>query len=304
MMRAMKADNYRLRIVAAIMVMLAYFSLDGKASEPSQTHGSSIDTITVEAQRQRIQLEHQVSAFLSSILIHHHDWSHARWDSPICPLVAGLSREKGEFMLTRLSLSAREAGAPLDRDDCRANLYIVITSEPNVLLKKWVKRDQRMLDDRYGMPAINRFLHSTKPVRIWLNADFVDDSSGAPMSLGSLGGVSLIPMNQHPRGSRLRYDEVRSISTAIVIVDSTQLDGVNFGQLADFVTLLGLAEVDQDKDYANAPTIWSLFKNRDRAPDGMSPWDKAFLKALYSTQQDSVMQTSEMSTAMLKSLDH
>ena len=295
---------YRLPIVSLIIVMLAYFSHRAKASEPTQTHDPALDTITVEAQRERAQLEREISAYLSSILIRHHDWSHARWDIPICPLVAGLSRDKGEFMLARISESARAAAAALGAENCRPNLYVVVTSEPSVLLKKWLKRDMRMFDDRYGMTAINRFLHSTRAVRVWFNAEFVRAGSGAPMPVDSLDGVNFFPVNRNPRGSRLQYDEVRSITTAIVIVDVTQLEGVNFGQLADFVTLLGLAEVDQDKDYANVPTILSLFKNRERAPsEGMSPWDKAFLKALYSTEQDSVMQTSEMSTSMLKSLE-
>jgi hypothetical protein len=295
---------YRLPIVSLIIVMLAYFSSGAKASEPPQTHDPALDTITVEAQRERAQLEREISTYLSSILIRHHDWSHARWDSPICPLVAGLSRDKGEVMLARISESARAAAAALGPENCRPNFYIVVTSEPNRLLKKWVKRDKRMFDERYGMRAFNRFLHSTRPVRVWFNAEFVEDGSGAPMPADSLDGVNFFPVNRNPRGSRLQYDEVRSITTAIVIVDVTQLEGVNFGQLADFVTLLGLAEVDQDKDYASVPTILSLFKNRERAPnEGMSPWDKAFLKALYSSEQDSVMQTSEMSTSMLKSLE-
>src|SRR5450631_3761667 len=74
--------------------------------------GAGADTVTVEGQRNRADLQRKVNTFLSSVIVHHHDWSFARWDQAVCPLVASLSHDEGEFMLTRLSAIVRAAGAP------------------------------------------------------------------------------------------------------------------------------------------------------------------------------------------------
>jgi hypothetical protein len=58
----------------------------------------------------------------------------ARWQSPICPLVAGLPRDHGEFILQRVSQIAGDVGVPLATDHCRGNFYVVVTANPEALL--------------------------------------------------------------------------------------------------------------------------------------------------------------------------
>jgi hypothetical protein len=114
-------------------------------------------------------------------------------------------------------------------------------------------------------------------------------------------GQMTYPVNHRARGSRLLYDDVPAISTAIVIVDSNRIEGLKFGQLADYVALIGLAEVNLDKDLGDVPTILHLFSARAGAKQqGLTPWDEAFLKALSGTPQEDVMQLSEMQTAALR----
>ena len=55
----------------------------------------------------------------------------------ICPQVAGLPRNDGEFILARLSQIALVAGAPLGPEHCRANFYVIVTEKPNQLRKAW-----------------------------------------------------------------------------------------------------------------------------------------------------------------------
>ena len=56
-----------------------------------------LDTITVEAKR---KLEHQVDQFVQAAIVHRVGEPLMRWDTPVCPLVAGLSKEHGEFVRT------------------------------------------------------------------------------------------------------------------------------------------------------------------------------------------------------------
>jgi hypothetical protein len=69
------------------------------------------------------------------------------------------------------------------------------------------------------------------------------------------------------------------------------------GQLADYIAVVGLAEIDFDKDLGDAPTILHLFRTSGQSFDGgLSVWDQAFLKSLYDTPQESTFQLSKMTT--------
>ena len=82
--------------------------------------------VTVTAPREE-QLKHEVDTFVSSAITRPYgDDSLLRWDHPVCPLVAGLSRQSGEFVLLRLSQIARSAHAPLGSETCKPNLFVIV----------------------------------------------------------------------------------------------------------------------------------------------------------------------------------
>jgi hypothetical protein len=276
-----------------------------------------LDQITVEAQRERAVLEHQVSSFVSAISAAPFHESLARWSTPICPLVAGLPREHGEFVLTRVSQIATDAGVPLASEHCHGNFYVIVTADPDALLKAWIKRDISMFGDAGGS-KIRAFLKSSSPIRVWYNAD-LNTADGLPLTghdgsdLGSvamgptMGGGPLagVPANDHALGFRLKHDEVRGLSSAIVLVDSRRARGVSFGQLADYIALIGLAELRLDANVGDAPTILHLFSASGKTPPaGLSPWDQYFLKALYHTEQSDVMQLSEIKISIVRDVLH
>jgi hypothetical protein len=130
------------------------------------------DTFTIQAQKRR-EVEREVSHFVFSVPRRYLDDSLSRWNTPICPLVAGLTHDQGEFVLARLSQIATSAKAPLAGAHCKPNFYIVVTHEPDLLLKKWHARDRPMFVTRNGQGYINDFLNTPRPVRVWYNADFL-----------------------------------------------------------------------------------------------------------------------------------
>ncbi|MBS0579735.1 MAG: hypothetical protein JSR36_10805 [Proteobacteria bacterium] len=268
----------------------------------------NLDTVTVEARRRK-ELEHEVDHYVDSLTGHPRGEALARWDEPICPLVAGLPRQEGEFVLARLSQIASKAGAPLAGEKCDANLFVVLSNEPEVLLRKWWARDRRLFATHNGVGAIRTFLDTPRPVRVWYNAGVLS-AEGLPASSGvTLGGLvsptlgtSNIPTTTVHSASRLRYGAVPGLSSVIVVVDTRRLEGLNFGQLADYVGLIGLAQVRLDADPGSAPTILRLFRAAADRPAALSPWDEAFLASLYRSEQGSVMQLSGMEHAMLDSI--
>src|SRR6185437_12333226 len=101
-------DTHRasLRSIAVLLACTAYASVT-----VAQSDSPTPPQVTIDAQRKAI--EPRVRAFVNEYLHVESEEGPARWRSPVCPTVLGLSRDDGEFILARLSQIAREAGVPL-----------------------------------------------------------------------------------------------------------------------------------------------------------------------------------------------
>ena len=282
----------------------------------SRTEKNQLDTVTIEGTRQRKELERQVSHFVSSVPVHYSYESMARWNTPICPLVAGLTRDQGELVLTRISQIVTASQAPLAAVHCSINFYIIISREPDTFLKEWRARDPNMFSRQNGGGYIKTFVESRRPVRVWYNSDLGSadaiptspaDVALSPQIAGpGLGGPRGVraTANTVRTSTRLSYGAIRNLSTVIVIVDSTRTEHLSLSQVADYVAMVGLAEInpDADADVGTAPTILRLFQNTETPPAGLSTMDQAFLTSLYATNQESVWQSSAMKRDMLNSI--
>ena len=276
-----------------------------------------LDGVTIEAQRnERAQLRTQVDQFVTTAVVHHVGESLMRWDTPVCPLVGGLPREQGEDILQRFSQAARSAGVPLAPEKCAANLFIIASSHTAQILEELPKKRPGLFDTTYGLGGLQHFLLTDRPVRVWYNwqnqgdpsaeiyivATFLGSSPtvGGAFGPGQLSGAGTGLGGYRMPNSRLSLTVTKSINSAVIIVDLTRMKGVNVGQLADYVTMAGLAEINLDRTVTSAPSVLRLFSDPSQAPvDGMSWWDHALLKSLYSTHPESVMQISDMENQMV-----
>ena len=103
------------------------------------------------------------------------------------------------------------------------------------------------------------------------------------------------------KDTRLEFNAVRPISSVIVLVDFDDVKAMKLGALTDYISMVGLAQVDLDGDWGDVPTVLRLFSNSaDVAAQRMSAWDRSFLKALYSTPQKSRFQRSEIARSMVR----
>jgi hypothetical protein len=265
---------------------------------------SKLDTVTVEARKQS-EIKSQISKFVAGAVFTYLNDSLERWDTPICPLVAGLPREGGEFVLARLSEIARDSHAPLGPEHCRPNLYVVITDDPDFLLEKWSSRDPHLFNTCNGMGYVRDFLHSKRPVRAYYNARFASGSGEQNFSALALQGLRLDPsfggcVGSGAAGTRLRFGAVQQLTSVIVVVDSRYTTNLNMGQLADYVAMVGLAQIRLDRDTGSAPTILHVFQGTDPQVQGLSPWDRAFLYGLYTTSQSSVLEVTTIKRVMFE----
>jgi hypothetical protein len=220
--------------------------------------------------------------------------------------VAGLPGKAGLSVLARLSQVATSAGARIARRGCDYNFYVVLTPEPDLLLKRIYRSHHAAFDQDAGLPAIRRFLSPSQPqaLRVWHNANTMSRegtplSADAPCGAMTVGGRS-VPVSCQFEASRLIRADVLGLTLALVIVDTNLAKGLNYGQIADYAAMVGLTDIELGADVGDAPTILRLFAESEEArPPGLTAWDQAFLSALYHTEQSSQTQRAAIAAKML-----
>jgi len=299
---AKNTDNFgglRRSAGAAVAMLFSLLSVAGAADTPPPSDASktSLDSTTVVGARDRATIEREVRTFVNAIAVKPGDESLARWQGqiPLCPLVAGIPSESGEYILSRISKIAAAAGAPLAPAHCKGNFYVIVTSDPEGVLKAWSKRDVRMFGDEtdQGGTKIREF-SAASPVRVWYNTDFYK-LDGTPLGNNADGRT-----NESARATRIEINNYRALSSVVAIVDARRMKDVSFGQVAAYVGMVGLAQIRPGANVIEAPTILNLFAGAGKAPPGLTAWDESFLKAVYETRITDRAQLAAIKTAMVQ----
>jgi TPR repeat protein len=294
------------------------WSAEGSVPPPtSQASSSSPDTqlqtVTVQGARSVRELERQVHHFVSSEVFRLSGESLMRWNTPICPLVTGLPVTFGEFLQARIAQIALAARAPVAGKQCVANFHVFATSSPDQFLKKLWAANPQMYDARDGLGGVEGFLHSRRPVRVWYNTESQCRAAHAATASMAVKGAAAAQAPASPIDTasssfcsgdvtRLSYAAVNSISTVYIVVDMNRMKDITTIQLADYVAMIGLADVRLDADAGPVPTILRLFQDPKHPPQGLSRWDQALLYSLYNTSQASVAQTSDMEATVVEQI--
>jgi hypothetical protein len=267
-------------------------SQDAATSGPSRETPSTLNTVIVQARRDQ-ENKRQIEKFVSGNVVTYLNDSLERWNKPICPVVVGMPSEQAEFIRARVSQVAKDSHAPLGAEHCKPNLVVAITDDPDPVIEKWYKRFPGLFDTCKGLGPVKAFLHSRQPVRVFYNAQFVSASGPSP------GALILEGVNPPTRsdcfttttlGTYLHHGGVPELTSVIIVVDGRQTTKINIGQLADYVAMLGLAQIRVQADSDTPPSVLHLFQGSDPQPLGLSPWDEAFLHGLYITDQSSVLE--------------
>lgn len=281
---------------AAATFIISFTAMASAAGPQADRQREGIESTTVAAPRDRAALERQVRTFVNAIAVKPGEESLARWQSqiPLCPLVAGMPSQDGEYILSRVSRIATAAGAPLAPSHCKGNFYIIVTSDPEGIIKAWSKRDVRLFGDEtdQGGAAIREF-NAARSIRVWYNTEFYR-LDGTP--LGNAEGRT----NDSARATRIETNNYRALSSIIALVDTRHLKNVSFGQVAAYVAMIGLVQLRPQADVSDMPTILKLFADPAKAPPALTAWDESFLKAVYQTRSTDKAQLAAIKTAMVQ----
>lgn len=199
----------------------------------------------------------------------------ARWEDRVCPGIVGLAPDRGAFVLDRLAQEAALVGVEVEGPGCRPNILIVVTSRPDEIAAG-VREHRRKFFAHLSFPrdvaaggggqSLGSFLTSTRPVRWWHVA---------------------VKTDRKHIVSRATSSKKDDLQRALVIVDARQLQQVNYEQLASYLTLVMLAQLDPEGQPSRLSSIMNLFADREagRTPAGtLTPWDRAYLKGLYAAE--------------------
>lgn len=221
----------------------------------------------------------------------------ARWDDRICIGVANLRAEPAQYIIDRVSTVAEDLGVIPGEPGCTPNVIIIATDEPAALARELVSERRGAFRmggagmDRGG-DALGAFIDTDKPVRWWQVSMPRDSETGmrAVRIPGECRNQCIDPEDMAPvinvfAASRLTTQIVDYIFRTVVILDINQVTRVSGQQLADYVAMVTLAQIDPEADTSGYASILNVFDDPSTAT-GLTDWDQSYLQGLYDAERN------------------
>jgi hypothetical protein len=266
---------------------VAQGSADQSAAVPS-----GIDEVVVRGRRMsevEDELRLHIKTFIGEVIAVPPGRGYARWHRSVCVSVLNLAQDAAQYLVDRISALALDVGLEPGEPGCAPEVHVVFTTDAKQVATQMVERDPLLFrpggpvpDMSLSRAALDKFASSERAVRWWHVSMPVDARTGQRAlrlpgdyryPTVSVGGPSLIH-------SGIR-DDLRKV---IIIVDGTKLKGTTWQQLGDYLAVVSLAQVNPDADPGAFDSILNLFTN-PTAYSGLTDWDRAYVRALYSFEQ-------------------
>jgi hypothetical protein len=221
----------------------------------------------------------------------------ARWIDPVCVQVQGLEEVGRRAAEAKMRSVAESAGITVAPQSCRPNIVVSFTSDGAGLAQEIHRRDPRRLG-QLAPHLRDNVLTSSAPIR-WIYSTEVrgrdgqrliegggagqtspatHDGSGAGSSLG--GDMTMM----HYENSIVSTLTNRTLTSAIVIIDTDDAMGRRLDALAAYAALVAFAEI-RNLDATPDGSILGMFA-AGTPPRDLTPQDRAFLHALYRIPLD------------------
>lgn len=205
-----------------------------------------------------------------------------RWGQPLCPVTQGLAPAFNDFVTQRVKDVAALVGAPASGDCRKSNVLVIFTTKPDLLMKN-VRRNHDGLLGYHYVGQARRLAAFEPPMKSWHVTSTVIppiyaavDYAYAP---GPPGGT----------GSRIRMPYKSRFLFALVVVDSSVLEGEAIGPVADRVAMLALTSPAPRDGCSALPSIMDFLDPAcpaGEAREGLTAYDETYLKALYAFNRD------------------
>lgn len=256
-------------------------------------------------------------SFVDRLDIPEFNGQYARWDVPVCLEMTGWQPEHADRVRKIIESTTIAIGHEVAAEGCKPNMAVVLTADPDAFVTK-LKKAVPSLFSRFEKDQREAVQNSDQPVRMLLGARLLN-SDGRTIALdGALrpppGLSDLRPYSDRivqgtgVGDSRIETSIKYDFVSGVAIVDVNKIDGLTFEGLASYIAMRFLSGIPDRGAPVEGQSILNLFqsvKNTTETENGLSQWDTAFLKGLYTGKlaMQSRRKRYEIAKTMTKVLD-
>jgi hypothetical protein len=273
-----------------IALALAASVQDGAVQTPSEVQAPEVAVPVDDVLVSGGKLRDRVQSFVDEVAAPTPRRGLARWRDPLCIATANVDRAVAQPIIDHVARVGASYGLKVREPGCNPNVVIIFTDEAPNLAKALVTAEPEAFRVRWtrqldrGSIALSRFQEMEAPVRWWhVSIPVLGWSGKAAISLPGLGAPLVQGEGRVNRG-RPVSDQFNKV---IIIVDVNRVEGVMLPQLADYLALVTLAQIDPESDMQRYDTVLNVFNNPG-AVAGLSEWDRAYLAALYEAHPERI----------------
>jgi hypothetical protein len=299
--------------------MAALASAPARAQESStapeaRSGAQPVDEIVVRGRRLAEiddDLRIYIQDFLEEVAAPARSRGYARWHRRVCVGVHNLEADAAQYIVDRISRLALDAGLEPGEPGCRPQVSIIFTTDAAGLSARLVEREPRVFrpvagnaGTDLGRDALERFVKSDRAVRWWhvsLPVSAINRAAAIETPHTTCPAARCPPTIAVSGPSRVHSGVVDELQYVIIIVDPTKLIGTTWQQIADYLAVVSLAQIDLQAHPAQFDSILNLFSN-PKAYSGLTDWDRSFIRAVYEFNQERVprVQDNEIVSQMMR----
>jgi hypothetical protein len=212
------------------------------------------------------------------------DFGYARLEEQFCVRVHNAAAGVAEFIQNRMTQTAALVDLQVQGENCKPNIDVMLSTDAKLTASQMVEKQRRFFKPfgnaegtTQDSHALYDFTHSEQPVR-WWQITVPVDRMGNPVVPSANPGEPPYVAGANSNISNGMRDVLLG---TLIIIDINKLGDASWDQLADYMAMVALVQVDPKTQLVGFETILNLFSG-NTSPTALSTWDKAYLKALYS----------------------
>jgi hypothetical protein len=249
----------------------------------------TIESIDVIGQRPDFQLRKMEDFILEIGEPVSNSRGYARWQGRLCVGVFNLPDAAiAQYIADKITVTALDVGLPTGSPGCQPNLQIIFSPDARELASRLVEESPLMFrpfgnteNTTQGLAALEQFKTSDAPVRWWQVTMVVDETGLPAMALPGLDTPNVRAIASH-----LRSTVSDAIWGSLIVVDASKLKNLQWPQLAEYLAMVSLAQIEPGAQSTNHDSILNLF-SAEKPPLAMTDMDRTYLRALY--EMDTMM---------------